>query len=161
MSFPFLSFDLDLDRETESFLFDDFEWDKERSLLSADRERDLDIFLLSDLERDLDLDLPRSLDFERDLDLDPDLALDLERLLRLLRLRELLRLDLERLLERDLDRERELDERDLRDRLRSSTKRIRRPFNSVSSNFSKAFFMSEWEANSTTPSFRRSLWASA
>lgn len=56
--------------------------------------------------------------------------------------------DLERT--RDRDRDRELDDRDRRCRLVSSTKRIRRPFNSVSSNFSIAVFMSLYDANSTT-----------
>jgi hypothetical protein len=65
--------------------------------------------------------------------LDRDLDLDLERF----RLRDL---DLLRL--RDLDRP-----------LLSSINLIRRPFNSVPSSLSIAFFKSALHANSTTPSF--------
>ncbi len=97
--------------------------------------------------------------FESERDLEP-LAGDLESPLRdLERLRDLEwlldeRLDLERLLRlRERDRLRLLEER-LRRRpsllRRSSIKRMRRPFNSESSNFSTAFFMSDAEANSTT-----------
>lgn len=70
--------------------------------------------------------------------------------------------DERRLLERDL-RERDLDllpvderlRRPLRPPRRSSTNLIRRPFNSVSSNFSTAFFISDKDANSTTLMIRR------
>jgi hypothetical protein len=73
--------------------------------------------------------------------LDRDLDLDLERF----RLRDL---DLLRL--RDLDRP-----------LLSSINLIRRPFNSVPSSLSIAFFKSALHANSTTPSFFLVLCASA
>jgi hypothetical protein len=60
-------------------------------------------------------------------------------------------LDLERSpRERERERERELDDRDLRWLRLSSTKRMRLPFNSVSSKRSKAVFMSLYDANSTT-----------
>lgn len=98
-------------------------------------------YLERDLERDLtgDFDLERApRDFERLRDLERDLD-------------DLRDLDLERLRERDLDLELEERERPrpLPPRL-SSIKRIRRPFNSVSSSFSIAVFISDNDANSTT-----------
>jgi hypothetical protein len=52
-------------------------------------------------------------------------------------------LERECLRERDLDLDLELEERDLLDLLLSSISLILRPFNSVSSNLSRAFFISE------------------
>lgn len=68
------------------------------------------------------------------------------------RVRERRDLDLlERDLERDLERRRDLErDLDLEREGRSSTKRMRRPLSSVSSNFSMARFMSDRVANSTT-----------
>lgn len=98
-----------------------------------DREREF-------LATDFDLERARSRDLERLRDFD----LERERLLRL----------------RDRERERLLDERERRPRplspprppplRRSSTRRMRRPFKSVSSSFSIAVFISDKDANSTT-----------
>lgn len=85
-----------------------------------------------------------------------------ECLLRLLLLREAER-DLRRRAERDLERLR-LRLLDLPWDLRmgfSSSTLIRRPFRSVPSSFSMALRMSLYDANSTTPSLRFRLWASA
>lgn len=141
-----------------------------------DLERDLkhersfeNSYFIIDTYFDLDLECAGDLLFEWARDLDR-----LERCERLLeRLRELQRsleqiyhkdrvkkksgtyrdldLDLERRLDLDLDRLRLLEDLErLPPRRRSSIKRILLPFSSESSNFSIAFFMSEYEANSTT-----------
>lgn len=154
----------------------DLEWDRERDRL-ADREARRFGGGLREREREWEADRERRLTGDREwlrrlalLDLDrlrprrlALLDLERERDLRLTGLRERLR---RRLLERDLvglrrrlERERER-ERDLL-RLFSSMRRIRRPLRSVLSNLSSAFFMSEYVANSTTPSLRRRRWASA
>jgi len=128
-----------------------------RSLLTL-RERLLDLERLRERDFDRDSFLLGERDFSResrDLDLERLLLLDFERLL---------------LLERDSrlrERERDLERLELRLRFprplrpRSSTNRMRRPFRSVSSSLSMAAFISAAVANSTTPSLRRCLWASA
>lgn len=104
--------------------------------LPRDSERERDLERLRDFEGLRDTDLPFDLDFLGD----PDLDRVRERLLELR--------------ERDRERERELEERDRRlPRGLSSIRRMRRPFSSELSNFSKAFFMSVYDSNSTTPSF--------
>lgn len=129
------------------------------SSLSADRDRDR-LGGVRDRERDrslgtgerlLDLLLERPLSLPpRSRDLDLDLVLDLG---------DLERGDLD-LGDLDLD----LDpERDRRDPFRADSRvsLILRPWRSAPSNFSNAVFMSLSVANSTHPSFRLVLWASA
>lgn len=136
--------DLDRERERDSSRF-------------TDRDRDLDLesrFLqgrtgVSFIERFCDRVMYTYSERERDFCGDLDPFLDLERL------REERR-DRERERRRERERDRLLDDRE-RPRplrpfrvLRSSTKRMRRPFSSVSSSFSMAVRMSELVANSTT-----------
>lgn len=149
-SFGDRDLDLDLDRD-----FSDFSLD-----LLCEREplSDLGLDLLFDLDFLL-LDRERERSLLRDLDLDRERLLEtLRDLLRLLRLLRLLLLD--RLLDRDLDLLPEYDRLWL-ERGLSSTSLIFLPFISVPSSLSRARFMSEYDRNSITPSFVRSLWASA
>lgn len=142
LDFPF---DLERDLDLESRLFE-----RERERESRFKERDLDLDLDFELSRDL-FERERVRDFNGDL----EAFLDFERLRDLERLRDERReRERERLRERDL--ERLLDDRERPRplppplRRRSSTKRTLRPFNSVSSNFSIAVFISASVANSTT-----------
>lgn len=147
---PFLSF-LSLDSDRDLLLFGVRLLLREVDLLfelpfflSIDldlRSPDLDLVLLRSPDLDLERDLRATGDRERRADLDLDLDLDLDRFL----LRDL---DLLRLRERERP-------------LLSSTSLIRRPFSSVPSSLSIAFFKSALQANSTTPSFFLVLWASA
>lgn len=160
--------DRDRDRERDC---DRGERERERDLLSLDLERLCE--RRSDLDRERERDSSRFTDRDRDLDLESrfsererDFCGDLDPFLDLERLREERR-ERERERRRERERDRLLDDRE-RPRplrpfrvLRSSTKRMRRPFSSVSSSFSMAVRMSELVANSTTPSFLRCLWASA
>lgn len=157
-----------------------FKWSPiQRGEADLERERDLDL--------DLDLDLDISLlagdadflsPFSRFRSPDRDRLRDLSRpprspplsrgdLLRDLLLdREALRFlspprSRERLLERERDRERDLDlERERRDPPPVLIRRIRLPLSSWSSNSSMARSRPSRDRNSTTPSPRRSRWAS-